>query len=216
MIRAVASKLRNFGRDTRGAVVIDYIPVFIALTILVLLIVEIGIAHFLLLRSQKSAQLGARIAVTLPAAVPGVPTINQPSSTNTGANVPCYSAIGPDNCIDPTPTGASGWECTGDACDASVMEVIVQEMQRTSPSITAEDVTIKYIYRRLGYAGGPFVPEVNVSIGKFEYDFALLSLGDGEREENGVYSRPDYVELVDDGAKVYSDVSASAFGESMN
>lgn len=213
--------ITRFVREERGAVVIDYIPVFIALTILVLLIIEIGIAHFLLLRSQKAAQLGARVAATLPAAAAGVPTTNVPAGGGTGGfNVPCYNAAGggiaDDNCTDP----GGPWTCTGTVCDSGVMDVIVRDMQRTSPEISADDVTLTYVYRRLGYAGGPFVPEINVSIRKFQYDFALLSLGDGKPEDldSGSGSVAHFelqADFVEHDATVYSAVSASAFGENM-
>ena len=94
--------LRRFLRNERGAVVIDHIPVFFALTIIVLFIIEIGLAQFLHLRAHKAVQLGARTAASLPAAIASVPTRNELLNESGGQNIPCYSSTGTDNCTIPS------------------------------------------------------------------------------------------------------------------
>lgn len=206
--------LRSFWRNERGAVVVDHIPVFFAVTIIVLIIIELGIAHFLQLRAQKAVQLGARIAMTLPPAIDAVPRTNVPINPTGSQNIPCFSNTGSDNCVDP-----GTFQCLGTGCNGNgglTMALIVQEMQRVEPSIRVNDVRLTYQYRRLGNAGGPYQPEITVNIGERSYDFAVLSLGPGQKQSN---PQPYMVNFVGDtephAATIYSGVSASVFGESL-
>lgn len=211
--RGQSSLGRNFLRDERGAVVVDHIPVFFAVTIIVMIIMELAIAHFQQLRAQKAVQLGARIAVTMPAAAPGVPTINEKADTEIGRAFPCYSPTGVNNCVTPDPYM---WQCTGLAeCTGNggvTMARIVNDMRRVDASIREDEVTITYIYRALGNAGGPFIPQVNVNIGQRTYDFAILSLGDGNSNAGSGNFIADFEAHE---ASIYSGVSANAFGERM-
>lgn len=210
--------LQRFWRDDRGAVVVDHIPVFFVLTIIVMIIMELGIAHFLQLRAQKAVQLGARVAVAIPPAAPGVPTINEKVDDRIGRSFPCYSNVGPHNCKFPD---QFVWSCTGAKCtgnDGISMTRIVNDMRRVEPSITLDEVTVTYIYRHLGNAGEPLRPQVNVSIGNRSYDFAFLSLGGGaKRKDNPPAFMVDFVaDFETHEATIYSGVSANAFGESLS
>ena len=206
--------LRRFHRDERGAVVVDHIPVFFALTIIVLVIIEIGLAHFMQLRAQKAVQLGARVAMALPPAIDAVPARNVPINPTGGQNIPCFSNVGPDNCVDP-----GDFQCRGTGCNGNgglTMALIVQEMQRVEPNIRTSDVTLTYRYRRLGNAGGPYIPEIIVNIGDRSYDFAILTLGPSQKKAT---NHPYMVNFVGDtevqDATVYGGVGASSFGESL-
>ncbi|MEL7152595.1 MAG: hypothetical protein AAFN51_02095 [Pseudomonadota bacterium] len=215
---------RRFLRNERGAVVVDHIPVFFAVTIIVLITMELGIAHFLQLRAQKAVQLGARIAISLPPAIDAVPRFNEPVNPTGGQNIPCFSTTGPENCVNPGTFQCRGTGCSGNG--GLTMARIVQEMQRVEPSIQTEDVTLTYVYRSLGNAGGPYTPEIVVNIGERSYDFAILSLGPGQEQ---VDPHPYMVNFVGDlqthGATsfgsgidetvLYSGIVASAFGESL-
>lgn len=207
--------LRRFWNDERGAVVIDHIPVFFALTVIVLFIVEVGVAHFLLIRAQKAVQLGARMAINLPPAMTGVPTRNVGTTPSGGSHIPCYAGSGVTNCVDP----GGPWQCKGSACGAfsgTVMALIVQEMQRVDASIDIEEVTLTYIYRGLGNADGPFIPEINVALDQRSYDFALLRLGEGQTQDEPKGVLVNFVaDTIDDPATLYSGVSASMFGENL-
>lgn len=206
--------VRRFWRNERGAVVVDHIPVFFALTIIVLIIIELGIAHFLQLRAQKAVQLGARIAQSLPPAMDAVPRTNVPINPTGGQNIPCFSNVGPDNCVDP-----GTFQCLGTGCDGNgglTMALIVQEMQRVEPSISTNDVTLTYQYMRLGNAGGPYIPQIIVRIGERSYDFAILTLGPSQQQPD---PHPYMVNFVGDTepheATIYSGIAAAAFGESL-
>ena len=220
--------LSRFKRNENGAVVVDHIPVFFAVTLIVLIMIELGIAHFLQLRAQKAVQLGARVAVSLPPAHADVPTINVPTSEIDGLNVPCYTTLptilNGGNCVDPGNFQCRGTGCTGN--DGVTIARIVQEMQRVEPSIDIDDVTITYVYRSLGNAGGPYRPEIVVNIGQRSYDFALLSLGPGVRTDNPApftknivadtvaHGPTTYGTAVDE-AVIYSGIVASAISEGL-
>lgn len=211
------TRFHRFWRDERGAATIDHIPVFLVVTIIVMVIMELGIAHFLQLRAQKAVQLGARIAVTMPPAAPGVPTTNEKVDEQIGREFPCFSNVGQVNCEAPDQVA---WQCTGSGCTGNggiSMARIVNDMRRVDPSITLEEVTVTYIYRGLGNAGGAFIPQVNVSIGNRTYDLAILTLGGGQKQAN---PKPYMVDFVADfethEATIYSGVTANAFGESLS
>lgn len=200
---ATARALRRFARDERGAVVVDQLPVLFLTMIIVLLIFEIGLAYFLNLGTAKAAQLGARVAVTLPAAHPDVPTLNAPRSGDVEAGAWCVQPDGSDACVDP----GGPWVCDGASlggCDALVFERIVADMRRSYPRLAPEDVVVTYSYRRLGIVGGDFVPEVRVTVRAQSYAFLTIVLS----EVAGALAEKDPV--------VFAGASASAFGEHMN
>lgn len=208
---------QKFIRDERGAVVVDHIPVFFAVTIIVMIIMELGIAHFMQLRTQKAVQLGARIAATMPAAAPGVPTVNEKADPEISRGLPCFNNKGDNNCAPPSQIV---WRCTGLAeCtgnDSVTMARIVNDMRRVDPTIHESEVTVTYVYRALGNAGGPFVPQINVSIADRTYDFALLSLGGSQKQANpSSYLVNFAADFQTHEAILYAGISANAFGERM-
>lgn len=196
---------RRFLHDDEGAVVIDHIAAFFFIILLVLLIFEICIAYFMNIRSYKAAQIGARVASILPAVHADVPVTNQRVNGLGRLGMPCYNPNGLDRCVDP----GGPWVCDGNeldaSCDTALFAQIVTDMRRTFPDLQDESVTIRYIYRQLGETGGPFVPEVNVSIQAHEYEFVIFSLGSDHRDD----------QLVGHGGTRFSGVTASAFGEDM-
>ncbi len=200
---ATARALRRFLGDERGAVVVDQLPVLFLSMVLVLLIFEVGLAYFLNLGTAKAAQLGARVAVTLPAAHPGVPTLNLPRPGDVENGVWCYQPDGSDACADP----GGPWVCDGASlggCNGLLFERIVADMRRSYPRLAAEDVVVTYAYRRLGIVGGDFVPEVRVTVRAQSYAFLTLILSD----VMGALSEKDAI--------TFAGASASAFGEHMN
>lgn len=204
MLRALAIR-RGLGRclrDERGSAVVDQLPVLMAVIFLVMLIFEVGLAYFLQLGTAKAAQLGARVAVTLPPLHPGVPEANLPNGAYGQSGDTCFQPIGRDACADP----GGPWVCDGalpDACDGAGFARVVAEMRRTYPRLTRQDVVITYAYRRLGVVGGPFVPEVNVTVRPQSYKFLTLLVS----EAAGV--------LADRASVTFAGASASAFGEHM-
>lgn len=205
MMRRIGHMIRRFGADERGAVVVDFIPVFFAMIVLVLFVFEIGIAYFLSLRAYKAAQLGARAAVVMQAIHTDVPIRNGRIKPVGMLGEPCFNPNGPDRCFGSAGPGGP-WVCDGSSltgfCDSVQFRQIVNDMRRTFPDLGDDEVRITYIYRGLGETGGPFVPEVNVQIQPQAYQFLVLAtLGGGGRSDSNPATR-------------YGGVSASAFGES--
>ncbi len=203
----IMGSLRRFLRDERGVVVIDFLPVFFAVLIIVLTIFEIGVAYYLTLGAQKAAQLGARVAVTLPPIHSDVPLNNVPNLAVTREDlrgVPCRIPGSPNGCANPS----GPWVCDGASlsglCDATAFTRVVAEMRRTYPRLTADSVTITYINRDLGNVGDPFIPEVNVAINPQTYKLATLTLG----SITGL--------LIEKGSTNMASISSSAFGENMS
>lgn len=200
---AFGRALRRFAGDERGAVVVDQLPVLFLTLILVLVIFEIGLAYFLNLGTAKAAQLGARVAVTLPALHPDVPMLNARRAGDVENGVWCHQPDGSDACADP----GGPWVCDGASlggCDGLLFARIVADMRRSYPRLAPEDVVITYAYRRLGIVGGDFVPEVRVTVRAQSYAFLTLVLSDVV----GAFSEKDPI--------VFAGASASAFGEHMN
>lgn len=200
--RAFAGILGRFVRDERGAVVVDQLPVLFLTLILVLLIFEIGLAYFLNLGTAKAAQLGARVAVTLPALHPDVPELNVAASNDVENGAWCVQPDGSDACDDP----GGPWVCDGaslGACDSLDFARIVADMRRSYPRLAPEDVVVSYAYRRLGIVGGDFVPEVKVTVRAQSYAFLTLILSD----VTGA--------LTQKGPIAFAGASSSAFGEHM-
>lgn len=209
MMRSINRLLRRFRTEDRGAVVVDFVPVFFGLIILVLLIFEIGIAYFLNLRSYKAAQLGARYAAVIPAIHSGVPTENVPVNLNGQLGLPCFNPSGVSRCVDPGPPFICSGANLGGECDEIGFRMIVNDMRRTFSDLDDEEVTVSYIYQQLGETGGAFIPEVNVRITGQTFRFAVFRLGDGADNDSAI-------ELVRNPATRYGGVSASAFAENTN
>ncbi|MEM9063844.1 MAG: hypothetical protein AAF160_01685 [Pseudomonadota bacterium] len=114
--------------------------------------------------------------------------LNQADYISNGPS--CFQPTGPDGCLDPhilqnnlgQPIDRNGnlvavgneieldFVCNGEtiASDANCSEPrfnrLMCEVRRFYPSVDPNGVTIRYDYRRLGIAGGPFVPEITVRI----------------------------------------------------
>ena len=203
MAARLMTLVRRLVHDQRGSVVIDFIPAFFAVMIIVLTIFEIGIAYYLTLGAHKAAQLGARLAVTLPPVHSSVPARNTLAFQNGQLGDPCTTPGFASACLDP----GGPWECNGallsGQCDNATFQRVVSEMRRTYPRLTSDSVSIAYIDRGLGEAGGPFVPEIQVSIDQHSYQFVTLTLGTlmGALQESG--------------PSTLSRITASAFGENL-
>lgn len=196
-------RFKRFARDEDGAVVVDTLPVFFAVMLIVLLILEIGISYYLSLGAHKAAQLGARIASTVESVHSSVPEVNQVNYFHGRQGDFCFQPAGQDACTDP----GGPWVCDGaaldGACNQAVFEQIITDMRRTYPRLNSSDVAISYAYRRLGIVGGPFVPEINVTVATQSYQFVTLVLG------------PVVGSLREDSPTQIGSVTASSFGEDL-
>ena len=203
--RRAAASVTRFLRDDRGSVVIDFLPVFAAVFAIVVFIIEVGIGFYLNVAAQKAAQIGARAAVTHNPVHSGVPDVNRLFYANGRLGDACYQDSGADACLDP----GGPWVCDGSGlaaeCNPIVFNRIVRDMRRADANMAPDRVRVTYVYRRLGYAGGPFVPEVRVDVahrhfGLFGPIFGMISFLAYDGEDGVMLGR----------------ATSSAYGEDLN
>jgi hypothetical protein len=140
--------------DARGTAVTEFAivaPLFLAVFIGLL---EISIQFYWAQAAEKAAQLGVRTAVVVTPAV-ALPATNDHSATGLWGQI-CAPAADP--CA-----GFAPLTCTGAACVGG-FNVILDRMQRVFPAIQAANITLRYEYVNMGFAGGPTVPAVTLTI----------------------------------------------------
>jgi Flp pilus assembly protein TadG len=158
---------RGFGRDERGLSTMEFVIASPLIFAAMFLGIEVALAVYELKALDKAAQLGARIAVVRDPPVTGLPA-NLRNAKSAGGlfGLRCSD----DNC-DPWPGGATLTCSNGaGACDAAAFDYLVGEMDKVHPGIAegvadgSTTVTVTYTDIELGYAGGPVIPAVTVTI----------------------------------------------------
>ncbi|MGF1501700.1 MAG: TadE/TadG family type IV pilus assembly protein [Paracoccaceae bacterium] len=183
----IEAQFRSFGRDERGAVLMEFVTIFGPLIIFVLSICEILIAFHFSSAAQKSARLGARIASVEDPVHVGVPSRNVHNVSAGGvAGLACFQPYYGDICTDPgqvfTCDGkdlvrvGNTWSSNDPSCDAETFIRIINEVQKLNAYVTPDFVTVSYVYRQLGFADGPFVPEVVVELRRRQAPVQFLSV----------------------------------------
>jgi hypothetical protein len=145
----------------RGAATVEFVVVAPVFLILFFLVIEVASAFFWWKTAEKATQLGARIAIVRDAAVTDLPTRN-PKRDGALFGLACADSSNPcdfDN--------QSTWICVagGTGCNSAAFQNIISEMRRIfGQAINDSNLTITYKYVGLGYAGGPFIPSVTVTL----------------------------------------------------
>ena len=153
-------RIRSFLADRSGAATVEYVVLFLPLVALVFTSFQISLAYHFALTSQKAVENGARFAAVRDPAVVGMPeeygigTVGGDACSNPGA---CTLA-------DPGPWVCEGADLNSGSCDIAAFDAIYQEIASLAYLLQPEDVVIRYRNAGLGYAGGPFVPIIEVSI----------------------------------------------------
>lgn len=174
-------RARRFLSDERAAASIEYVILLLPLIALVFTSFQIALAYHFALTAQKAVELGARIAAVRDAAHRGMPSTNALDAASGMVNGdPC----GLGACVDPGgPWTCSGADVGGVDCDAAAFNEIFAEVGRIAYLLEPADLTVRYSYGRLGFAGGPFTPIVEVIIEErpfFLQFFFNLAFGSGE------------------------------------
>ena len=157
--------MRSYLQDERGAITIDTAIILLPMIIAVLVVIEICIAFYIVLSSQKAAKFGARYAISESPIHTGVPKSNK-HDPSVGKFFSCFQSSGESPCIDP----GGPWICDGQTyksdanCVDSRFEALVNAMKVVYPSLPTDNVSIQYSYIQLGYANGPFMPHVQVKV----------------------------------------------------
>ena len=174
---------RRFVRDSRGGVAVEFVALVPAFLFLTFFVLEIGIAVLWVGTVEKAAQLGARLAIVSNRVVTGLPaTYSRTTGYNWGQNCSA-GACDPDGdglgFTTKTCGGGSGEDCDTVTClNASVtcFNVVVNRMRDIASVIQPSHVTMTYEYVGLGYAGGPIIPRVTVTLQGVPYNTFTTSI----------------------------------------
>lgn len=178
MLRAFLRRVGVFRREERGATTVETVLLLVPLLMLLMTVAEVSIGYYTMQATNKAAQFGARLAVSRDPIHTGVWGLNRLIPANGQIGDACFAQSGADPCQDPgiiwTCDYASGSLTVG--CDQAGFDRLVTEMRRLNSNIRPSDVSVQYIYRRLGVAGQDFRPEVRVTIAARTLHVNLLSL----------------------------------------
>ncbi|MEL6317958.1 MAG: TadE/TadG family type IV pilus assembly protein [Pseudomonadota bacterium] len=169
--QARAPRRRGFLRDRAGGATVEFMVLLAPLFALLFFVVEVAIFIFHSESVRKAAEVGARLAIVSPPVVLGLPPTNAPAESGDEG----HCALEPSPCATPDP---ARWSCaggTGEGCTAS-FDAIVAEMRRFSRAIEPQNVTVTYVYGRLGRVGGPLVPTVIVDVADVTNPFGAFGL----------------------------------------
>jgi Flp pilus assembly protein TadG len=159
--------------DDRGGVAVEFVALLPAFVFLTFFIFEIGIAVFLVGTVEKAAQLGARLAVVSNFAVTNLAPGNR--------NQVAMNAVPGQNC----PAACVGFPtrfCDGGTsadCDAADFTAIFTRMDNIAGLLQPSNVTVTYQYIGLGFAGGPIVPRVTVTVRNVPYGLFMTAVMNG-------------------------------------
>ena len=161
-----ARAFHHFVRDERAASTVEFVAIMPFFVLIAFFILEISVATFRIATAEKAVQLAARMAAVSDPAATGVPTINARAGSgvygdqcNTGA---CSTAWSPKT-------------CTGTGCTAAAFDPIWNRMQNIF-NVPKANVTITYSDAGLGFAGGPTIPSVTVTVSGVPYDTIFTAI----------------------------------------
>jgi TadE-like protein len=196
--------LPRFHCDQTGSVTVEFVAIALPFFLIVLFVVEVTLAFFWWKSAEKATMLGARLAAVQDVAAADMPAMNEKRTDGAIFGKYCRDASNP--C--PADLGDS-WVCGADdsGCNLAAKANIVSKMQSILAVIEPENVEIAYEYTGLGYAGGPLVPAVTVTLTGLQFQTGLLSI------IGGVLGGPALTTLPDITATVTGeDLSAAAAG----
>jgi Flp pilus assembly protein TadG len=152
------ARCRKFIRDARGGATVEFVAIVPVFMLIAFFTMEVAIAVLWIGTAEKAAQLGARLAVVSNLAVTGLPSSNGLTNSTYTYGQPC-SAGACTSFATKTCTGGSGG-----VCSSANFTTIVNRMSGIFSLIQSQYVTISYTYIGLGFAGGPIVPNVTVTV----------------------------------------------------
>jgi Flp pilus assembly protein TadG len=191
--------LRHLQTCDRGAATVEFVVVAPVFLLLFFLVIEVASAFFWWKTAEKATQLAARIAVVRDPAATGVPLRN-PKRSGALFGLACSDPSNPCN-FD----AQSTWTCSGGTtgCDAEAFATVISEMRRIfGQSVQDENLVITYGYAGLGYAGGPFIPAVTVTLTGVPFGMFMGFL-------SGLAGQPDALQVL-------PDISATLTGEDLS
>jgi hypothetical protein len=191
-------KALEFVRGQQAGATFEFVALMPAFLLVTFFILEVAIAIFWVGTAEKAVQLGARLAVVSHYAASA--NYNGAAITETTR----YALAGGgftygDNCSEGacvafptmTCTGGTGEDCRAGACfghpdGRTCFEVIADRIRASAypnpayrglmGAIQNENITITYSDIALGYAGGPLVPRVTVTVTGVPYPTIVTSI----------------------------------------
>ena len=158
----------RFVKNEAGSSTIEFVVVIFAILATVFFVLEVTLYLFFSASLNKAAQAGLRAAVVSTPVAAGVPATN--GRTATGVfGVSCSHASAP--CV-----GFANVSCTGTACTAAEFNRIFAHMQGFSGQLQPDNVTIAYEWIGLGFAGGPIVPLVTVTVSGVPFRTGIVGM----------------------------------------
>lgn len=190
--------VREFVRDKGAGVTVEFVALMPTFLVLTLFVLEIAIAILWVGTAEKAVQLGARLAVVSHYAASRT-YAGAAVTESTRYVLASSSYVYGQNCnigaCQPfetmTCTGGAGEDCRAGACfgdpdNRTCFQVIADRIRDPDypraayrglmSSIQNENITITYDYVGLGYAGGPLVPRVTVTVTGVPYPTVMTSV----------------------------------------
>jgi len=171
-------RLPRIGSDTEGLTTVEFVVVLPFFLIIVFYVLEVALAIFVWQSVYTAAQVGARMAVvsdpavpsgTCPLAAGALPVTNCKSSGGeygkscAAGNCESYGTV---SC-----TGGSSGSCNGTAFNA-----ICTRMRNLFALIECSNITVSYSDSGLGFAGGPVIPDVAVSVSGVPFNIVSVPI----------------------------------------
>lgn len=180
------NSLSRFGKNTCGAVALEFSLVMLICIALTLGALDGAFAYFQWIKTEKGLQEGIRTAVVSDYILTDLASFDCFNASSADYGQSCAGSsvkIPTANCT----SDGSAVSCTCVAsCSAAVgmgnvsqaaFDAIVTRIQVYNPDLLATNLTISYADVGLGFAGRPSgaVPAVTLSIRNFPYDFYVLN-----------------------------------------
>ena len=165
--------LAHFVKDESAGATVEFIAVMGPFLLLTFFIFEVIIAALLVGTAEKAVQLGARLAVVSNFAVTSLTPgkINPLVDTNHAYGQSCPAA-----CASPSFATATCVHGVGGVCDVANFTTLVNRMHAISSLVQSQYVTITYTDVGLGFAGGPIIPSVTVTLAGVPYGAVVTTL----------------------------------------
>jgi Flp pilus assembly protein TadG len=161
-----------FRDDTAGSVTVEFVALMTGFLLLVFFVVEVTLAFFWWQTAEKATYLGVRLAAVQDPAAAGVPLRN--AKTTAGVfGVACRDVTSP--CTLPLGT-TQVCDTDGSGCVAAAKDAVVEKMQSLLAVIQPENVRITYRHVGLGYAGGPYVPAITVTLTGLPFQTGIIPI----------------------------------------
>lgn len=156
---------RSFLAGDAGSSTVEFVAVFVAVITVMFLIVEVTLYFFFMASLEKAAQAGVRAAVVSP------PVAGYAAPLANGENAG-------SSCTDDFPCSFLTVKCegntSGDCINPTTFTRIVNHMRGYNGRIAAANVVVTYQSVGIGFAGGPPVPMVTVTVKNVPFQTGVL------------------------------------------